>query len=290
MTNREHFNAIMNRKSDKCGFWHGHASDRDFISKFDTDNDLDLGYKLGDCFAWINIEGLILERRPNDFSVFDVLGGQERHSLSQDGVFADCESVKEVDRFDWPDVSQCDFTKAENLVDEALKRDQAVLSGVWSPFFHVVSDFFGMENYFAKMYTDPDVVHAVTEHVVDFYLKVNKKWFSIIGDRMDAIFFGNDFGTQMDLMISPEKFDEFVMPHFRKITQQAKDSGYKVVLHSCGAIERVIPRLIDAGVDALHPIQARARNMYAENLAEKYGDKLVFIGGVDAQGVLPFGR
>jgi uroporphyrinogen decarboxylase len=84
-------------------------------------------------------------------------------------------------------------------------------------------------------------------------------------------------------------FDKFVLPYFQKITGQAKNSGYKVVLHSCGSIERVIPKLIDAGVDALHPIQARARNMGAETLARKYGEKVIFIGGIDAQGILPFG-
>ena len=106
---------------------------------------------------------------------------------------------------------------------------------------------------------------------------------------MDAIFFGNDFGSQLDMLISPTMFDKFVMPHFCRITEQAKSRGYKVVLHSCGAIERVIPRLIDAGVDALHPIQAKATNMDAESLAAKYRDKMVFIGGVDTQDILPFG-
>ncbi len=51
----------------------------------------------------------------------------------------------------------------------------------------------------------------------------------------------------------------------------------------------MIPRLIDAGVEALHPIQARANHMDAENLAEKYNNKIVFVGGVDTQHLLPFG-
>jgi uroporphyrinogen decarboxylase len=43
----------------------------------------------------------------------------------------------------------------------------------------------------------------------------------------------------------------------------------KVLLHSCGSIDRVIPRLIDAGVEALHPIQAKAANMDAVSLSRK---------------------
>jgi uroporphyrinogen decarboxylase len=61
------------------------------------------------------------------------------------------------------------------------------------------------------------------------------------------------------------------------------------VLHSCGSIDRVIPRLIDAGVEVLHPIQAMAKNMDAKSLARRYGGKIVFLGGVDTQRILPFG-
>ena len=47
--------------------------------------------------------------------------------------------------------------------------------------------------------------------------------------------------------------------------------------------------LIDAGIDALHPLQAKANGMEAERLASEFGDELVFIGGVDTQDLLPFG-
>lgn len=54
------------------------------------------------------------------------------------------------------------------------------------------------------------------------------------------------------------------------------------MLHSCGSIYRIIPDLIDAGVDALHPIQAAAAGMSAKDLAQ-YKNDLVFVGGIDAQ-------
>ena len=58
------------------------------------------------------------------------------------------------------------------------------------------------------------------------------------------------------------------------------------MLHSCGSVAKVIPDIIDAGIDGLHPIQALAAGMDAENLAEKFRDKIVFIGGVDTQVLL----
>lgn len=290
MTRRDHFHQILNRTSDHCGFWHGcpnPASTDNLFARAGVKDDFEFGLKLGSHCRWVMADAYGMYRHPEGKPTFDVLGGKKRVTLSQDGVFADCEDVDEVHAFDWPDVKYLDFTDTIAEIDRTIAAGQAVLSGSWSCFFHNVCDFFGMENYFVKMYTDPEVVDAVTEHVVDFYLQANEKLFEQAADKIDMFFFGNDFGSQLDTLISPEMFDRFVMPGFVKFTEQAHRHGMKVLLHSCGSIHRVIPRLIDAGVDALHPIQAQAANMDAKTLAKDFGGKIVFVGGVDTQQLLP---
>jgi uroporphyrinogen decarboxylase len=96
------------------------------------------------------------------------------------------------------------------------------------------------------------------------------------------MFFGNDFGTQLDLFLSPELFRRFVLPSFRRLAAIGLRHGKTVMLHSCGSIYRVIPDLIDAGVQVLHPIQAAASGMDAKSLSQYKGD-LAFVGGIDAQ-------
>lgn len=290
MTHREHLAQILNHSASHSGFWHGcpnSASTDNLFSRFGVKDDFELGLKLGSTCRWVQPEAYGLYRHPTGKPMFDVLGGKERLTLSQDGVFADCEDPAEVDAFEWPDLKYIDFAPTLAEIDRAVNAGQAVLSGSWSCFFHNVCDFFGMENYFVKMYTDPEVVDAVTEHVVDFYLQLNERLFALAGDKIDMFFFGNDFGSQLDTLISPEMFDRFVMPAFVKFTDQAHRHGMKVLLHSCGSIYRVIPRLIDAGVDALHPIQAMAANMDAVTLSREFRDKIVFVGGVDTQRLLP---
>ncbi len=292
MTSREHFHSILQGRSASSGFWHGNPHPDSlpvYCSHFGVQDDFGLSKALGDTLVWAMPEFWDCWKHPQGKPMIDTDAGQTRRSLNQGGVFAQCEDVAQVERFDWPDVKYLDFTQAQSALREREAQGFAVLSGMWSPFFHHVADFFGMDNYFIKMYTDPDVVQAVTEHVVDFYLQANELWFSRTAAHMDAFFFGNDFGSQLDMLISPELFGRFVLPYFKRLIDQAKRHGLPVVLHSCGAIDRIIPQLIDAGVDALHPIQALARNMEAENLARKYNGKLVFIGGVDTQRLLPFG-
>lgn len=141
-------------------------------------------------------------------------------------------------------------------------------------------------DYLIKMYTHPEIIEKATQYVCEFYYEANKRFFERAGDLIDGFFFGNDFGTQQDLIMSQDLFDRFIMPWFRKFTDQGHAYGYQVVMHSCGAIYKVIDRLIDAGVNCLHPLQARVNNMNAEILGRDFKGKIAFMGGVDTQYLL----
>ena len=162
-------------------------------------------------------------------------------------------------------------------------------SGMWTCFYHNLMDLFGMEQYMMKMYTHPAVVHAVTDRVCSFYYEANERFFALAGDLVDGFFFGNDFGTQRGLICGPKQFDEFILPWFQRFTDQAHRYRYQVILHSCGSIYRMLPTLIAAGVECLHPLQARATNMDAETLSREFNGQVTFLGGIDTQYLLPYG-
>lgn len=223
-------------------------------------------------------------KHPEGKPMFDTTGGRERKSYGEFGVFAECADLAEVEAYDWPDPDYLDFTDVISAID--MRADKGVFTGLWTHFFHLVCDFFGMENYFAKMYTDPLIVDAVTTKIVDFYVEANDRFFTALGDRADIFFMGNDLGSQLDLLISPECFDRFLLKSFKRLVDVAKKHNKKVLLHSCGSIYKIIPRLIDIGVDALNPIQALARGMDAETLGREFGRDLAFVGGIDTQNLL----
>ena len=304
MTGNERINAILDHKDvDRTGFWLGNPADETkeiYYTHFGINSEpehlasgraeLDLALATQSDVMWITPEyDHDAWKHPEAKPIWDVLGGKERVSLSQPGVFADCEDVKEVEAFDWPNPDYLDFSSTLKKVKAAEAEGLAVFGGMWCPFFHLAADFFGMENYFIKMHTNPAVVEAVTERIVNFYLEANARCFDAMAPHLDAAFFGNDFGSQQDLLISPRAFKKFVLPSFKKLIDQMKSYGLKVVLHSCGSIVKVIPLLIDAGTDVLHPIQAKAKGMDAENLTARFNGDVVFMGGVDTQELLPFG-
>jgi uroporphyrinogen decarboxylase len=147
-----------------------------------------------------------------------------------------------------------------------------------------------MEEYFVKMHTHPAVVDAVTDRVCEFYWQANERFFAAAGDLVDGFFFGNDLGMQQSLTCGPRQIDRFVLPWLRKFAEQGRRHGHQVVYHSCGSIHGVIDRLIEAGVDCLHPLQAQAAQMDAETLARQFKGRIAFFGGIDVQHLLTQGN
>ncbi len=285
MDSRTRIRSIIGRGNpDRSGFWLGNPDPAAWPilhRHFGTSDGEVLRRRLGDDFRWI---APWTYRAPDGSGMFAV--DKKAHGAA--GPLAHCETVAEVEAWPhWPQACYMDFTGAIAELRAAGPHYRA--SGMWTCFYHNVMDLFGFEDYLAKMHTHPEVVEAATERVCQFYHEANELFFPQVRGEVDAFFFGNDFGTQQDCICSPKMFDRFVMPWFRRFTEQGHRHGLQVILHSCGSIHRVIPRLIDAGVDCLHPLQAKAKGMDAAELARQFRGKIAFLGGIDAQDLLPNG-
>lgn len=289
MTRRERIRTIISgRAADRCGFWLGnpHADTWPlYLRHFGAKDEETLRRSLGDDFRWFCPQFYPgAYRHPEGREMFPAMLGAEHGKVRP---FADCEDPGEVDAYEWPNPDYLDFEPCLAALRDA--GDVYRASGLWCPFYHHVMDLFGMESYMIKMYTHPEVVDAVTARVCEFYLEANERFFAKAGRLADGFFFGNDFGTQLDLICGPAHFDRYIMPWFRRFTDQGHAHGYQVILHSCGAIHKVIDRLIAAGVECLHPLQALARGMEADTLARDFRGRIAFMGGIDTQQLLVHG-
>ena len=276
MTSRERIRTIIaGQAADRCGFWLGNPHGDTWAiyhRYFGTKTEEELRQKLGDDFRWICPQWLPgAYRSPDGHGIFDT-GTAGYHAAA--GPLADCETVAELDRYPWPKAEYFDFTPALAALDAAGAVYRA--SGLWTFYYHNLMDLIGIEEYFMKMHTHPEVIAAATDRVCQFYYDANERFFREAGDRADALFFGNDFGTQRDLMCSPAHFEQFVLPWTRRFAAQAHRHGRQVILHSCGSIWRVIDQLIEAGVQCLHPLQALATGMDAATLAARHKGRIAF--------------
>lgn len=290
MNSRQRIKAIIaGHPVDRCGFWMGNPHQESWLALhryFGTSSEEELRRKLGDDVRWICPQYLAdAYQDPDGRTMFDA--GTNKTCHGAQGPLAECEDVGEVEAFSWPNPDYLHFDECLATLRNA--GDVYRASGFWTCFYHNIMDLFGMENYMVKMYTHPEVVQAVTDRVCGFYYEANERFFAVARDEVDGFFFGNDFGTQLDVICGPEQFDQFILPWFERFTLQAHQHGYQAILHSCGAIHKVIHRLIAAGVDCLHPLQALAANMDAETLSRDFKGRIAFMGGIDTQHLLVHG-
>ena len=274
----------MRHKSSRCGFWHGGVhgdAAAKLFEYFGVKDDFELGIKLNDTFLAV-YNGEMSYNHPNGDAETDLY----RHIKNVE-IPPLCEltdgDIELAGKLNWPDRQYCDFSRFESIKNKAVHAGFPIIGGSHCGFFTYLWDTLGMEEYFVKMRADPEFVTEITERTVGYYLAANEKFLNLYKKDVAGCFTYIDLGTQIDLMISPEMFDKFILPYLQKITEQAKKHGVYAVLHSCGSIIKAIPGIINSGFDALNPIQPLAAGMDPENLAQKYKDKIVFIGGVDTQ-------
>lgn len=220
-----------------------------------------------------------------DFAKEGAADPSER-TLTHPGFFEDCDDPADVERFDWPDPARYIDPAACRAAVEAVPEGKAALGVLWSAHFQDTCAAFGMETALMNMIANPALYKAVDRRILDFYLAANEIFFENTRGKLHAVLIGNDMGSQQGLMLSPEMIREFVLPGAAELIRQAHSYGVKVIYHSCGAVSEIFSDLIEAGADILHPIQALAAGMEPEGLRERFGGRVSFCGGVDAQELL----
>jgi len=107
--------------------------------------------------------------------------------------------------------------------------------------------------------------------------------------KIDIVSFGDDFGSQRGLLISPQSYKTIFEPLYREGFALAHKYGAKTMLHCCGSNRDLIGDFIDTGLDILDVIQTDAARMDLEGLKEEFGNDIIFAGSMSVQKLIPFG-
>jgi uroporphyrinogen decarboxylase len=149
----------------------------------------------------------------------------------------------------------------------------------------------GFEDWMLTFASEPDYVRALYAKLVDVWIDNLRAFHAAVGDRIQVLQICDDFGTQRAPFLSERMFRELVLPAYRRgLDWVHAHTGWKVMLHSDGALFPLLPGIVEMGVDILNPVQTTAAGMDAARLKAAFGDALVFWGGAcDPQTTLSFG-
>jgi len=138
---------------------------------------------------------------------------------------------------------------------------------------------------------EPRRVEQFLDKLLELHLASLERFLAAVGEHIDIILFGDDLGTQTGPQMSPRTYRELFKPRHAVEWQRAKElADVKVMLHCCGGVRELLPDLIDAGLDAINPVQITCSGMDAAELKAEFGSDITFWGGgCDTRAVLPSG-
>ena len=167
---------------------------------------------------------------------------------------------------------------------KALKERRE--EGLWTFYGHLfiwenMRQSMGDVCMYESLLLDPQWIHDYNRVYTDFFKGHYKLLFDEVGIP-DGIWMYEDLGYRNGLFASPKVLEEMIFPYFKEMVDFFHSYDLPVVLHACGGITEAVPMIVEAGFDALNPMERKAGcDPFA--FAEKYGDRLAFVGGLDAR-------
>jgi len=222
--------------------------------------------------------------------------GTGKYAETTSHPLATFNSVAEIEaNYRWPDPDWWDYS----VIPGKVRRhaDRAVRGGGSEPFL-VYKDLRGDMQAMLDLIEHPDIVEYCLGKLFDLAYTNTLRTYEAIPGRVEFSYVAEDMGGQSELMISPRHLRRFLFPGMKRMIDLAHSAGVYVFHHNDGNVTRILPELVELGIDILNPIQWRAGAPSADDpntmmdramLKQRYGDKLVFHGAMDNQYTLPFG-
>jgi uroporphyrinogen decarboxylase len=165
-------------------------------------------------------------------------------------------------------------------------NDDFICIGSLTSFFMICSYLRGMDNFFMDLAFNKRLAGKIIDEVGQFCLEYNRRELLAFGNKAEYYGTWDDFAGQDGMMVSPEIFKKYFLPLYRKLIENNKKYGLIFSWHCCGSIHKILPYMIDAGIDIFDVVQTSAKDMGLENINRLYGKSVCLHGGIDVQDLL----
>ncbi len=184
-------------------------------------------------------------------------------------------SLKEFEDYVFPELNEIDYQRFEEAKINLLEGLGIV--GQYGDIFTMTWEMMGFENFSLALFEDDELIKMINEKIGHIVVNMFENMSQI--DEVKALWYSDDIAYANGLMVSPESLDKYFFPWLKKIGDIAKSVNKPLIYHSDGILFDVMNKIIDCGVNALHPIEPKAMNIV--DVKEQIGDKLCLIGNID---------
>lgn len=169
--------------------------------------------------------------------------------------------------------------------------DYALIAGNPATLFYLTAELVGFQEYMERLLTDRIVIETLVDRMLGFWIDFFGAYLDAVGDLVEMVWMGDDWGTQQGPILQPKLFREIFLPRYRQFCEFVKGRApVKVALHSCGSVCWALDDLANSGIDVVHPLQGDARDMDDPvSLKKRFGKQLAFYSNLCNQTILPHG-
>ena len=263
MTHRERALAAMNRKQSdfpavqyyysECGVYEHGEKMNDFLAQYPGDFEkFSRAEFTNPPETAFDENGKYYEKKPDAWgTVWEYLMvGRIGHAIEF--------PIKDEDGFEtykFPDLSPIItdahvFEEEKNKVLKEKETHVAWRSDWCFNFLERLIALRGFENAMCDIYENSHQLNLFLDRLADYYIQAVYKFIEM---GVDCIFFGDDYGTQQNLMISEEVFRKTIMPRLDRLMEPIRNAGIHIHFHSCGKVDELFNCFEELGVNSIWP-------------------------------------
>jgi len=163
----------------------------------------------------------------------------------------------------------------------AYADDFCVFGSVCEP-HEMIWRIMGTENVLMKLATEPAAMARCIERLGDFLVGIVEGQIAAAGGKLRGLYIWGDIAYDHGMFFSPKYWREVYKPPLRRICAAAHAAGLKTIYHGCGNASAVFEDMIEAGVDAYNPLEAKA-GLDVVDLKRRFGRRWAFNGNIDVR-------
>jgi uroporphyrinogen decarboxylase len=197
-------------------------------------------------------------------------------------------NISDIENYSFPNpYAEGRFEKAHRDIAK-YGKDYFIIGDVEISLFELAWHLTGMEKYMVGMLCDEPWLDLLNDRVEEWSTGLALQ---LVKAGVDAIWFGEDLGSQTSTLISPEDWRVRFKPRHQRMIEKLRKENPEIIIimHSDGAVAPLIDDFIEIGVDVYNPVQPNVYGSDPLELKDKYGEKICFFGGIDQQDLLPSG-
>jgi uroporphyrinogen decarboxylase len=163
----------------------------------------------------------------------------------------------------------------------AYGDDFCVFGSVCEP-HEMIWRIMGTENVLIKLAEEPARMARFIERLGDFLLGIVAGQIAAAKGRLSGMYIWGDIAYDHGMFFSPKYWRDVYKPQLKRICDAVHEAGLKTIYHGCGDASQVFGDMIEAGVDAYNPLEAKA-GLDVVELKRRYGSRWAFNGNLDVR-------